>query len=132
MLSFLCTCTIIFERCGYTSYLCLGNGDIRSIYLFLYQFLSVLFWGTTSRPVGVAYHLYIFVYGSLLLLSLVWLDISWLEMWLVRSILLCICIIGGWDWPGVGIGVPICTDCLVSSIRRPVPIFGPGGLLSVK
>ena len=29
-------------------------------------------------------------------------------------------------------GVPICIVCLFPTIRRPVPIFGPGGLLSVK
>ena len=34
-----------FERCGYTNYLWLGNGDIRSIYLFLFQFPSVIFLG---------------------------------------------------------------------------------------
>ena len=54
-------------------------------------------------------------------------------VWLVRFILIYIYVlIGGWDWPGVGIGVPICIGCLFPAIRRPVPIFGPGGLLSVQ
>ena len=32
---------------------------ISGLYMHLVQSLSVIFWGTTSRPVGVAYHLYI-------------------------------------------------------------------------
>ena len=39
-------------------------------------------------------------------------------------------------WLGFGresaSGVPICIDCLFPTIRRPIPIFGSGGLLSVK
>ena len=57
IMSFICSYIIIFGWRGYTNYQMLGNGDIRSLHMLLFQFLSVLFWGTTSRLVGVAYHL---------------------------------------------------------------------------
>ena len=130
-----CTCTTIFEWRGYTNYLWLGNGDIRSIYIcFCFSFCLFHFgvrrpglWESRTIvyigvcPITVSIHIIVDDDGYYLIgVGLLW------------TILICICIIGGWDWPGVGIGVPIRIDCLISSIRRPVPIFGPGGLLSVK
>ena len=50
---------------------------------------------------------------------------------MVRFILISIRIIGGRDWPGVGIGVPICI-CVYLIFRRQVPILGRGGWLFVK
>ena len=58
ILSIICSYIIIFERCGYANYQLFGNGVIRSIYMLLTLFSFVIFWGTTSRPMGVAYHLY--------------------------------------------------------------------------
>ena len=61
-----------------------------------------------SRPVGVAYRLVYTVHAFLLFIFMMLLDILYAELWLVWLILLSIRIIGGWDWPGVGIGVSIC------------------------
>ena len=74
--------------------------------------------------------LYLYCFCSYYCCCCCWISVDGVR--LMGFILLFICIFGSWDWPGVGIGVPICTDCLISSIRRPVHIFGPGGLLSVK
>ena len=61
---------------------------------------------------GVAYRLVYIVHAFLLFIVMMLLDILYTELWLVWLILLSICIIGGWDWPGVGIGVSIRIWCL--------------------
>ena len=62
---------------------------------------------------GVAYRLYMCVCIFTVSIPITVIDVVGYSVdgvRLMRSILLCICIIGSWDWPGVGIGVPICTD----------------------
>ena len=128
-----CTCTIIFGWCGYTNYLWLGNGDIRSIYLFLFQFLFIYVFGV-RRP-GLWESRTICVYCACLFTVSVYVVIDGyllIGVWLVRFILLPIRILEVGIGRESAFGVPICIDCLFPTIRRPVPIFGPGGLLSVK
>ena len=48
-----------FRRRGYTSYQLLGNSGTQPMYL-IYSVLLCYILGTTSRPVGVAYRLYIY------------------------------------------------------------------------
>ena len=85
---------------GYANYLLLDNGSIRPIYV-AFQFMYDIFLGTTSRPVGVAYRLYMLVHGYLLFIFMLLLVIFCTEMRMVWFILIFICIVGGRDWPGV-------------------------------
>ena len=92
----------------------LGNGDIRSLYMFLVLFLLFIFRydvPACGSRVPLVYAVYV-VHVSLLFLSTMLLDISWMELWLMRITLIFIRIFGGRDWPGVGIGVPIRICCL--------------------
>ena len=47
---------LLFWRCGYTTYLLLGNGGMQPMYV-VDSVHGCYILGTTSRPVGVAYHL---------------------------------------------------------------------------
>ena len=68
-----------FRRRGYTSYQLLGNSGTQPMYL-IYSVLLCYILGTTSRPVGVAYHsvytVHVFLLFIAMLLLLVTLDWS--------------------------------------------------------
>ena len=89
-----------FQKCGYTNYQLLGNGGIQPTYL-VHSVLLCYILGTTSRPVGVAYHLYMLVYVYLPFFLMPLIFIFCMELRMVWRILIPICIVRGWDWPGV-------------------------------
>ena len=123
---------LFFGWRGYTNYQMLGNGDIRSLHMFLVLFLLFIFrYDVPACGCRVPF-IYVVHDYLLFLFMMMMLDISCLEFGCCRLYWYLYVLIGGWDWPGVGIGVPICIVCLFPTIRRPVLIFGPGGLLSVK
>ena len=112
----------------------LGNGGIQPIHMlfFLFQFLSIIFLRYDVPACGCRVPFLYVVLVSLLSLLMLLMDVY---LW---------SLVGAdytdmytYDWRlGFGresaFGVPIRIDCLFPTIRRPVPIFGPGGLLSVK
>ena len=106
---------------------------ISGPYLLFFQYKFIIYFGVWRPDLWESRTVIYSVHVSLLFLFMLWLldicgrSFGWCDLYWYLYVL-----IGGWDWPGVGIGVPIRIDCLISSIRRPVPIFGPGGLLSVK
>ena len=85
--------------------------------------------GTTSRPVGVAYHCLCLCtshYCFLVILLLLLLDISrwsfgWCDLYWYLYVL-----IGGWDWPGVGFWSTYMYCMLVSYHSAPRPYIRTG------
>ena len=100
----------------------LDNGGIQPISI-VYSVHVCYILGTTSRPVGVAYHL---VYSGACLFtvhSYVAMVTFYLELRLVWLILIPIRTLGGWDWPGVSAMayLYVFVDCFIH--RRLVPIL---------
>ena len=107
-----------FERRGYANYL-LRVMVVSGPYMLLVQFLFVYIFGVRrpdlweSRTV-CRYTVHVF-YCSYLWCWRIFLDWSWL-VWLI---LLYIRIVGGWDWPGVGIWRIYMYELIISSIGAP-------------
>ena len=108
-----------------------SNGDIRSIYVIDSVSVCLYFWGTTSRPVGVAYHLYILcmsLYCSYLCCW--WIFLVWSLVGVAYTVIYTYCWRLGLAGSRHLAYLYVLVACFIH--RRPVPIFGPGGLLSVK